>query len=77
MDHRLTDAERLRRAESADRARDAYSRKAAEQRATDPAQVAKAVRTVVAAAPRLTSEQVEQIRRLLPAPELDHADPAA
>jgi hypothetical protein len=41
-------------------------RQTAEARAADPPTLAKAVRTVVAGAPTLSAEQVEQLRALLP-----------
>jgi hypothetical protein len=49
-------------------AHEANRRKFAEERAADPVKLGQAVRTVIAGVPRLTAEQVEQIRALLPRP---------
>jgi hypothetical protein len=66
--------------ERAAAARKVHQRRAAERRAADPAELDKAVRTVIAGAPRLTAEQIAQIQALLPpvrAVDDDQPQPAA
>jgi hypothetical protein len=46
--------------------REAIAERAARDRAADPAKLTKALRTVIAGAPRLTADQVERLRALLP-----------
>jgi hypothetical protein len=57
-------------------ARAAAVRRTAEARAADPAKLRKALRTVLAGVRRLSAEEVEQIRALLP-PAPDNGDQAA
>jgi hypothetical protein len=58
--------------------RAAMVRNAAQRRAADPAKLSKAVKTVIAGAPRLSAEQIAQIRALLPpASAAGDAPPAA
>jgi hypothetical protein len=71
----LSEAERARRVESAAHARAVRARAIAVRDAADPAKLAKAVRTVVAGAPTLTAEQVEQLRALLPSAGPDNVVP--
>jgi hypothetical protein len=68
--------------ERAAAARRVHQRRAAEKRAADPVQLDKAIRTVIAGAPRLSAEQVATIRALLPPvralePVDDEPQPAA
>ena len=62
-------------ADPAARAREVYAQRTAEARAADPAKLAKAVRTVVAGAPTMSAEQVEQLRALLPPAGTDNVVP--